>query len=109
MKLKIAAITNHPEHMAIYKLCFAGVGFYKGGSYEFYSHEGDYIGTAPAYRVQCFVAFMKRNFGVYVCKYPIDYKETTERPITYGWYDIIDFDIVHQWMEELAENPIILL
>ena len=50
MKLKIAAITNHPEHMAIYKLCFAGVGFYKGGSYEFYSHEGDYIGTAPAYR-----------------------------------------------------------
>lgn len=105
--LKLEALQNHPEHIAPYKLCIAGVGFLRDGFYEFFSHYGDFIGKAPIYRIEPFVAYMKKNFGLKRDEYP-RHRDDEVRPITFGWQNLIEFSIVEEWMEELREKPIVL-
>lgn len=108
IRLDMEKIEAHPEHMALYKLCIAGVGFNKRGhsTYEFISHDGDFIGVAPTYRVQTFIAFMKRRFGLTICPYPMDHRYDVQRPVTYGWHGIVPSELIQQWMDELFHNPI---
>lgn len=114
MKLRLDAIANHPDHIALYKLTIAGVGFmhHDRRYYEFFSHEGDFIGRAPTYRVQAFVAFMRRNFGVNRCDYPCDRGETAwhqvDFPLTYGFHDLVEYETIVQWMHDLWQSPITL-
>ncbi|PZR93521.1 MAG: hypothetical protein DI537_10400 [Stutzerimonas stutzeri] len=108
MKLKLASIARSPEHMALYKLTIAGVGFLNARNkrYEFFSHDGDFIGSAPIYRVEPFVAFMKRNFDILRDSFPT---EPGEPPaLTYGWRDLVDYDTMCSWMAELFAKPITL-
>lgn len=108
MRLKLDAISQSPEHLALYKLTIAGVGFLQSASkrYDFYSHEGDFIGSAPIYRVEPFVAFMKRNFDILRDEYPVGRNELPA--LTYGWRDLVDWETVQTWMGDLCNNPITL-
>jgi hypothetical protein len=108
MRLKLDAIAQSPEHLALYKLTIAGVGFLQSASkrYDFYSHEGDFIGSAPIYRVEAFVAFMKRNFGVARNDYPAYQNEPPA--LTYGWHDLVEWETVEAWMGDLFNSPITL-
>ncbi len=108
MKLKLESIAQSPEHMALYKLTIAGVGFLQPQKkrYEFFSHDGDFIGSAPIYRVEPFVAFMKRNFDILRDEFLVG---PTEPPaLTYAWRDLVDHETMSSWMNELYANPITL-
>lgn len=105
MRLLIEKIENHSEHIAPYKLTIAGVGFYQTDRIVFTSHYGDYIGSAPIFRIEPFICFMKRRLGLIPDKYPMDYGET-QRPITYGWQNLIPIEQLETWMEDLSKNPI---
>lgn len=107
IRLNVEKIAVSPEHMAIYKLCLAGVGFYNNGRYEFISHNGDYIGEAPVYRVEPFLSYMKRNFGIRRDRYPRNRYET-QWPITFGFQGLVEHEIIQQWMDELFKTPIVL-
>lgn len=108
MRLKLDAISQSPEHLALYKLTIAGVGFVQSSSkrYEFFSHEGDFIGSAPIYRIEPFVAFMKRNFDILRDEYPVGRNEP--QALTYGWRDLVDYQTVKTWMDDLFHTPITL-
>lgn len=108
MKLKLDSIAQSPEHMALYKLTIAGVGFLQPEKkrYEFYSHDGDFIGSAPIYRVEPFVAFMKRNLDILRDEFPVGCNEPPA--LTYGWRDLVDHETICSWMDELFTNPITL-
>lgn len=106
--LNMNVIAAHPEHISIYKLCIAGVGFLRDGKYQFISHEGGYIGSAPVYRVEPFIAFMKRRFGLKGDPYPMESYDIT-RPLTYGWQGLVDVPTIERWMNELFDNPVELV
>jgi hypothetical protein len=108
MKLKLESIAHSPEHMALYKLTIAGVGFLQPQKkrYEFFSHEGDFIGSAPIYRVEPFVAFMKRNFHILRDEFLVG--PTDPPALTYAWRDLVDHETMSSWMNELYANPITL-
>lgn len=108
MKLKLDAIAQSPEHLALYKLTIAGVGFLQPRTrrYDFFSHDGDFIGSAPIYRVEPFVAFMKRNFDILRDEFPVGNGEPPA--LTYGWRDLVDCKTMSSWMDELFSNPITL-
>lgn len=111
MKLRMDAIASNPEHLALYQLTIAGVGFMHENrhKYEFYSHEGDYIGCAPTYRVQAFVAYMRRNFAVERCAYAHQHTgNTLDTPLTYGYLNLVDCELVERWMQDLWKSPITL-
>lgn len=109
MKLNLEAIKSHPDHLALYKLTIAGVGFMHAHhhKYDFYSHAGDFIGTVPTYRVQAFVAFMRRNFGLDRSPMP-QTANGVDMPLTYIDHALVEPEIVDEWMDELWQSPITL-
>jgi hypothetical protein len=106
-KLNMEKIESNRAHVDLYKLCIAGVGFMSDDfqRYNFYSHNGDYIGSAPTYMVQPFTSYLKRNLGIIADKYPMEFGDRC-RPLTYGCQNLIEWSIVEKWMNDLSDKPI---
>lgn len=106
VKLKLDAIQAAPDSFSLYQLTIAGVGFKAKSNkrYNFYSHDGEYIGSAPTVTVESFISFMRRNFGIVGDPYPMN-RGDENRPITFGWQDLIPRNVQAEWMEQLTLTP----
>lgn len=91
-------------HREVFELLVAGVAFEQTTKrWEVFSHEGEYIGSLPTYRLLSLQTLLRRNYDIEIERL---YKGADySKGVTYGWHPYMTYTEQARLMNELADHP----